>query len=176
MCRGRLIGIIPSGAHEFTFAVGVSQAHSTTRRCYGLCYACFGARRERGSYGLPPSSPIASHSLATVGGECEFPQCVRRLALITRGWSKPLQLSPSHVTGRENPRRTASGILDGILLRSAGVAPGRAVAFALLRAMRPSPPPPSPPPSLPPPSPSPPSPPPSPPCRQATGDSVRAIL
>ena len=57
-----------------------------------------GARRERGSYGLPPSSPIASHSLATVGGECEFPQCVRLLALITRGWSKPLQLSPSHVT------------------------------------------------------------------------------
>jgi len=35
----------------------------------------------RGSYGLPPSSPIASHSLATVGGECEFPQCVRLLAL-----------------------------------------------------------------------------------------------
>ena len=32
-----------------------------------MCYACFGARRERGSYGLPPSSPIASHSLATVG-------------------------------------------------------------------------------------------------------------
>ena len=31
----------------------------------------------RGSYGLPPSSPIASHSLlATVGGECEFPQGV----------------------------------------------------------------------------------------------------
>ena len=94
VCRGRLIGINSVGRLRIYVC----------RRCFasapggGLCYACFGARRERGSYGLPPSSPIASHSLATVGGECEFPQCVRLLALITRGWSKPLQLSPSHVT------------------------------------------------------------------------------